>query len=408
MAGDDLNDPLGWRPDAPVRPARLLPWRAIGATGLCAAVTGLVALAWLNNDGMGGRPYAIARIEQLPKREPVASLPPPLNAPAATDTTATIRAASSRSAGDLETASGVRVVRRGGGEAPGALVIQLPEPLGVHLTPAPDRRLVEKGKFGNLPKIGADGARAAQVYARPFMTNGAVKPGAPRIALVVTGMGLSQQATQNAVSKLPGAVTLAFAPYGEDLEKQVARAREAGHEIVLQAPMESFDAIQSPGPHMLEVSATTEQNIEHLHWLMSRFSGYVGVSNFLGAKFTASDDALAPIIRETISRGLFFFDDGSSSQSRALSLPAGTGGSVIRADVVLDRLQKGDALEAELSRLEQIARQKGVAIGVAAGLPANVEQIARFARALEKRGVALAPLSSLAVAHAMPSAGNLR
>ena len=254
----------------------------------------------------------------------------------------------------------------------------------------------------------ADGARAAQVYARPFMTGRDLKPGAPRIALVVTGMGLSQQATQTAINRLPGAVTLAFAPYGAELEKQAARAREAGHEIILQAPMEPFDAVQAPGPHMLETSATPEQNIEHLHWLMSRFTGYVGVGNFLGAKFTASDAALAPIVRETISRGLFFFDDGSSTQSRALALSASSGGGVVRADVVLDSVQKSDAIEAALLKLEQIARQNGAAIGVVAGLPANVEQIARFARALEKRGVALTPLSSLATTRAIPTAGNNR
>lgn len=406
MAGDDLNDPLGWRPDAPPPPPRRIAWRAIGIGVGCAGVAAISALAWYKNTGMGGEPFAIAKIERLPARDTAG--PAPTAAAAGIDTMGAMRVPANRAAGDVEAESGVRVVRSGGGQAPGALIIQVPDTLGVQLAPAPDRRLVDKGKFGPLPKIAADGSRAADVYARPLMTSTDIKPGAPRIALVVGGMGLSAQATQNAVSRLPGPVTLAFAPYGPDLEKQVARAREAGHEVLLQAPMQGFDAGPAPGPHMLETGAAPEQTLEHLHWLMSRFAGYIGIGNFLGAKFTANDAALTPVLREVFARGLIYFDDGTSAQSRAQSVAAAMGGGAMRADVVIDLVQKPEAIEAELAKLERIARQKGSAIGVAAGLPATVDQVARFARGLEKRGIALAPLSSLATGRVAPNAGNAR
>ena len=38
------------------------------------------------------------------------------------------------------------------------------------------RRLVEKGPHGPLPRLGADGARPADVYARPVLTGGSLKP----------------------------------------------------------------------------------------------------------------------------------------------------------------------------------------------------------------------------------------
>ncbi len=38
--------------------------------------------------------------------------------------------------------------------------------------------------------------------------------------------------------KLPGAVTLAFVPYGADIEASRTKAREDGHEVLLQVPME--------------------------------------------------------------------------------------------------------------------------------------------------------------------------
>ena len=83
------------------------------------------------------------------------------------------------------------------------------------LAPAPDPRLVERSRHGLLPKVGA-GRRASpgSVYARPAAPpTGGARPGA-RIALLVTGLGISPSATAGAIAKLPPAVTLAFAPYG--------------------------------------------------------------------------------------------------------------------------------------------------------------------------------------------------
>ena len=57
----------------------------------------------------------------------------------------------------------------------------------------------------------------------------------------------------------------------------VARARGEGHEVLLQVPMEPFDYPDNdPGPQTLLTSLDAGQNIDRLHWLMSRFQGYVG------------------------------------------------------------------------------------------------------------------------------------
>jgi len=48
---------------------------------------------------------------------------------------------------------------------------------------------------------------------------------------------------------------------------------------------------------------------------MSRFSGYAGVANFLGGKFTADERALTPVLREIAARGLFYVDDGTSARA---------------------------------------------------------------------------------------------
>jgi polysaccharide deacetylase 2 family uncharacterized protein YibQ len=388
MPVDDLNRPLGLDRESARR--REIPWNRIGVAGLAALAAGLAIFVWITDDGMGGEPYAIARIER--SAAPAAARPPSGQGAHA--------ALPHRASGAaVEAQSGVEVVRAGGGGAPGALVIEVPHELGIQLAPAPDPRLVERSRYGSLPRIGPDGSKPMDVYARPVMTSSNLSAGAPRIALVVGGMGLNRAATQSAIERLPGETTLAFAPYGPDLAGQVAAARAGGHETILQLPMESFGAEgEPPGPHMLKADAPADQMIDNARWLMSRFTGYVGVANFLGARFTASEHALAPLMREIGARGLLWFDDGGSPRTLAPALAQRLGAPFAMADVAIDADPAPAAIDAALARLESVARQKRVAIGFASGLPAGVDLVARFARTLSGRGVALVPLSAAAAA----------
>jgi polysaccharide deacetylase 2 family uncharacterized protein YibQ len=301
----------------------------------------------------------------------------------------------------VETASGVSVVRPAGPGAPAeAVIIRVPDAMGTALSPAPDARLVERSRNGPLPRVGKDGSRALTVYARPL---GAERGGAagPRIALVVTGLGIGRTATAEAMAKLPPPVTLAFAPYGADLEANVGQARETGHEVMLQVPMEPFDYPDNdPGPHTLLTEAKAAETSERLHWIMSRFTGYIGLVNFMGAKLMANDLALSALLKEVAARGLGFVDDGSSPRSLTGSVGPRTGAPTARADAVIDAVPRGDAIDKELARLESAAKAKGVAIGSASALPMTVERIAQWSRTLEAKGIRLVPVSSVLLAGA--------
>ena len=403
---DDLNRPLGLEREPASRFGRPVAWTLLAFGGLGLVAILLIAFVVITGDRNGGEPYAIARIEQE-KPASLAAPPAPAAAPLkqAESTGAISRPDGKSGAAEMERASGVKVTRPAGTDSPNALVIRVPDVTALHLTPAPDPRLIEKSRYGILPRIGPDGARPAEVYARPLSSSPKLKPGAPRIALFIGGMGLSRTMTQGAIDKLPGAVTLAFAPYGADVEVQAARARESGHEVLLQLPMDTFNAGDGdPGPHTLHSDRAPEAIVDDLHWLMARFPGYAGMTNFLGGRFTADEAALAPVLRETKERGLFYIDDATSPRSIADKIALRVDLPFARADVVLDVDKTPDSVDAALSRLEALAHRNGVAIGWATGLPANIDRIARFARSLEDRGIALVPVSAAAAITPRPSA----
>lgn len=267
-----------------------------------------------------------------------------------------------------------------------------PAPAPDGLAPAPDLSLVEQTHDGPLPVVGKDGRQPWQVYARPFDLNDK----RPRIALIISGLGQSTAATEAAIQRLPGAVTLAFAPYAKKLDEWIGLARAAGHEVLLTVPMEPLGYPENdPGPHTLLTSLTERDNRERLLFLLSRFTGYVGVLNTMGARLTTAPQSLKPILEEIKERGLIFVDARSSmrsiaaSQATEIGLPRAINNRFI--DIKASRLE----IDQRLEELERIAKEGGYALGIGSPYPVTIERVVLWVQELESKGIALAPVSAL-------------
>ncbi|MGE0282979.1 MAG: divergent polysaccharide deacetylase family protein, partial [Rhizobiaceae bacterium] len=177
----------------------------------------------------------------------------------------------------------------------------------------PDRALIEESPEGPLPKRGADGRRPADAYARPWSgTRGA------RVAIVIGGLAVSQTGTQSAIGRLPPEVTLAFASQGNSIQRWMQSARQRGHEILMQVPLEPFDyPTVNPGRATLTVDAAPQENIDNLHWALARTTNYTGVMNYMGGRFVADARATGSMMAELGKRGLLYLEDGTTARSTA-------------------------------------------------------------------------------------------
>jgi len=154
-------------------------------------------------------------------------------------------------------------------------------------------------------------------FARPFDP----EEKRPRIAIVIVDLGKSQAATNAAIQNLGGGITLAFTPYADGLAQWVALARAAGHEVLLSLPMEPTDFPNTdPGPQTLLTALTGRQNLERLTWTLERAQGYVGIINAQGSRFTASADAMRPVIDRLFQRGLLMVDARTAANSVAVRI----------------------------------------------------------------------------------------
>jgi len=272
---------------------------------------------------------------------------------------------------------------------PPTIEIQLPPGA---LPRAPITDLTEPGSGGFLPIIGANGERPSRAYARPFHGD----PNTPAIALVIGGMGLNARVTNNAIDNLPPEVALSFAAYTDDLQTWVTRARDAGHEVLIEAPMEPFDYPNNdPGPHTLLADGTREENGRRLAWVLSRTTGYFAVTNYLGARFSASGPAMEHLLESLEARGVAFLHDGAGRRSTIVEAAQHSDVAYAIADRILDDNPSRSTIDNRLLELEALAIQNGTALGTGFAYPATVEEIIAWTDGLEFRGYELAPPSAV-------------
>lgn len=391
---DDLSAPLGQ--DKPRRKRRLrLPFTAMQ---LLAVLLGLFLLTFagfaiFNKDPLGGEPMtriairdngadkAAAEKPAAPQDSKHESKEAPKQAAPGEQKTVTMIDGSTGARHDV-------VIGGGGAEKSEAAAASAPPPVMAGIDP----KLLEKSRYGMIPAVSGD-LKPFNVYAADADRAKAAKM--PVVAIVIGGLGVGAAKTLDAIMKLPAAVTLAFTPYGTDPGKLAERARAQRHEIFLQIPMEPYDFPDNdPGPQTLLTSLSPDQNMDRLHWHLSRMQGYAGIANFMGARFIATEPAMQPIIREAAKRGLGFFDDGSSPRSIASQAAAGLAMPFGRGDIAIDVVPTPAEIDRALNKLESAARERGIAVGTASALPVSIDRIGAWTKTLGDRGILLVPLTT--------------
>lgn len=229
---------------------------------------------------------------------------------------------------------------------------------------------------------------------------------APLVAVVLSGLGRSSQVTAGAIA-LPGPVGLALSPYGRPFGGLPAEARAAGHELLIELPIQGGAAAEGAtddaldlGPQALLPLLDGAQNLRRLAWLLDGPGGapadepLAGALILDGTGFLTAVDVAQPVLDELARRGLALLRAGGGADAeggeadRAAPLAARAGLPYLPAD------QGGPGpldVDAALAGAERVALLRGEALVVLPGDPATVARVAAWAATLPARGFALAP-----------------
>ncbi len=234
-------------------------------------------------------------------------------------------------------------------------------------------------RFANLTDIKKDTKSA-----------GAPPTGA-KLAVVVDGLGLSQIATDAAISKLPAAVTLAFSPYTRDLKKWIEKAKASGHEVLIEVPMESktFPA-EDPGPLGLLTVNDAKENGMRLDAILKDAGSAIGVLDSSGSKFR-EDQSINAVFAKLKEKNLFYVQGEPGVRVGEAGVPTAV------ADVIIDERPFRAAVDARLDYAERLAKYQGSAIASMSAKPVSFERLVLWLEQSQKKGVTLAPVSQVLI-----------
>lgn len=267
----------------------------------------------------------------------------------------------------------------------GPRVIKVPQ-----RKPAPplDKSLTRRSEFGPVPAPDAQGRSPLSVYQNTDYTRRHERA----VAIIVGGLGINPELTARAIDELPATVTLSFASQSPNLQRWMDRARAAGHEVLLEIPMEA--ATSASEPRVLQSSTPSAEIVRNLEFHLSRAQGYIGIINYNGERLLTRSDKIGPMLDSLAASGLGLFVDGSfetpslSALSRSVTLPYGEGFGQI--DPSADR----SVVSQRLSALAQQATTEHSPIGVGFVFPETLDVLKGWTATLDNEGLDLIPASA--------------
>jgi len=216
----------------------------------------------------------------------------------------------------------------------------------------------------------------------------------PVIALVIDDMGIDRRRS-NRVVELPAPLTLSFLPYALKIEETTSAAKIAGHELMVHVSMEPSSDTADPGPNVLETGMSNEELNKRLEWALSRFSGFVGINNHMGSRFTKDLTGMSVVMKELKRRGLLYLDSRTTGGTVGPELAASLGVPFAERNVFLDNMNEESAVTQQLEQLEQTALKNGWAIGIGHPKDATISALKMWIPSLAEKNITLVPLTAI-------------
>ncbi|BEQ15019.1 divergent polysaccharide deacetylase family protein [Desulfoferula mesophila] len=205
------------------------------------------------------------------------------------------------------------------------------------------------------------------------------EPSLPLVAIIIDDMGHSlDPARRLAALGLP--LTFSILPYAAQAKAVARLAQDKGLEVMLHLPMEPKGYPgQNPGQGVLLCGMSQEKLLEVLREDLKRVPHAVGVNNHMGSRFSLRPDLLRPVLLELKSRGLFYLDSFTSADSQGLASARGLGLRTGRRDVFLDHEASREAIDFQMRRLLQLARERGKAVAIGHPRPLTMQALEEWA-----------------------------
>ncbi|MCK5374644.1 MAG: divergent polysaccharide deacetylase family protein, partial [Alphaproteobacteria bacterium] len=159
--------------------------------------------------------------------------------------------------------------------------------------------------IGRLPMIrSADSLTSFRAYQASFSLNGIGKK--PVLSFIMKDYGLSDKDSNMALDILPPEVSFLLSSYATLPQEWINRARERGHEVWIEIPIQHGDHNDTGLNTIYHHNALGEKG-RLLRKSLARGLGYVGVGVFMDQTALDSDKHYKKLVSELYGRGIAIF-----------------------------------------------------------------------------------------------------
>ena len=217
----------------------------------------------------------------------------------------------------------------------------------------------------------------------------------PRVAIIIDDLGYEFAAGKRATT-LPGPVACAILPQAPRAAELANFAHEHGKDVLLHLPLQAqvADGMDEPGGLFLDMSRS--QFVSALHANLAAVPHISGVNTHRGSMLTRHPGHMEWLMTELAERGdLFFVDSYTTAASIALQAAREAGIPSTRRDVFLDPDRAPETLAKEFTRLKNLARENGFAVGIGHPYPGTLDFLEAELPKLRADGIELISIVEL-------------
>ncbi|MFI3241373.1 MAG: divergent polysaccharide deacetylase family protein [Alphaproteobacteria bacterium] len=229
-----------------------------------------------------------------------------------------------------------------------------------------------------------------------------------KVAIVINSVGLSQRTFDSLLETIPENISYSFSPYTPNIEQNVEKAREHGHETYLDLLLSPEDIFHSDnGPLSLKITSSIDDNIKTIEKSINKNIAIGGLITSKGMADITAAPRLASVLNFIKDQGLLFIDLSNGpgfDKVKKTSLPRN------KADIIIDKDTSLDEIKIDLKKAEYIAQKKGYVLIVTEPKPIAIVELIKWINTfsqpaktkeelitLPKRPYVLAPLSSVVI-----------
>jgi len=235
-------------------------------------------------------------------------------------------------------------------------------------------------------------AQPSQGVPAPFVKKKRQYKGSPKIAIIVTNLGLNRRSTELAMT-LPQQCGLGFLPYTKSLKPLLHKAQSNGHEIFLYLPLQTSQSFDNPGRYALMDNLAPEENAVRLNVILNSHARYDGVYSSYKEVFTDNPQPSAMVFEHLDDKNLIFVL-GKGIQA-GIPKHMRSHNNIIPTNIIIDEEPDKDAIRKQLLELVRQAEYDGIALGYAQGFTLTIEMIRDWIPTLKRKDIKLVPVSEI-------------